>query len=1201
MRTVRTAVLVVTIVCAWSYSARAQPACTNFADCEQRCRSDGAAACTRLAKLLAEGSEGRQPDRARAAELLVKTCRLDDDPIASVSAKLGGVVTVTTFSEPDGHAEGCLALAELVESGWAYELKPAVPRILDRAIRLGARRCTDKETTGCHASVAAAVRRHGLLVVKRDGEVSPEMKERVAETLVLAERGCSKGDGNTCEVLSDLLSALDKNPQLLAADTATRLEKVVEQGRRAACLAGDGRACFEVLDEDDPDPAVRAALEKSCKQRRDANACIALAALAYEEAEDKNDTRKLKAAFASVVAICKRDGPEICNFVAEVAFTGEDGVTVDKQGALEIGDTRCAAGDRVACEQVATNYEKVGDPEKARERLVRACTLSPLDRECTICRKSPDADICKSRALDREAATCFSGRSDVCYQIGQKLATGSGVKRDVPNAAVYYRRACDGGKRGACIALHGLCSKQQLGEKVCRQDLIHSPLFYEAEHQFRVGASANLAPAAPQPNAQPTQQVAVAATTAGLQLQRGSLDADLVVSVVLDRARRAAIRVVVDTLKDIAPDAKRGYMKDLLMQGAALLADPSTLRREKLQDLAMVVVRAFIAANIVDSLYPTSKHLGDAPLIGAVLKREKTIALDDNALPAAVRAYLVDVVYDLLGRQPLFARAGQPQKLPACPFGAAACKLIATDDALEQLVRLERIFDALRLGKALHGGGLIEARRFIEETIKSRRIASFDDTPGLVLGQWRSELINDVRGRLTALDSLKTLIVEDTYAKPIVLADLRRWIVDGRKFVESPQAATVLGEQLAAGARAVVAKIARELALTTRSDADTIAAVKLALAAWSDRGAVLTVIKTLESDVSTLHEHVGKLAAAVDSLESTMRELAGGEAIWDIEKIPLHAIGDIQDDLAEAAKALKAMRRPFRRLFPNTDQLDLARSASARLLGFFSVIDRLARVASLDQTCGEIVAALELLGAQRHGKFIAPLFDVIEPVLARLATHEPMSIDLLFGIIARARLDSLVSSLQTSATACKDAKSSECWTTKVVHALQESVERDGSIIRVDGAKFAKRLASHGDEFQHRHLWRFPYFHLTVGLGSLTSDPYATTMSGLDTRTVPVVSEQVGLGVASPVFGEYFTFKAGLAASGILYRAVLDSQESNAVMVHMPFVAIDVAELVELYVSHTLLLYPPEDENAADARWGFSAGISVPLSAYLERQ
>jgi hypothetical protein len=32
----------------------------------------------------------------------------------------------------------------------------------------------------------------------------------------------------------------------------------------------------------------------------------------------------------------------------------------------------------------------------------------------------------------------------------------------------------------------------------------------------------------------------------------------------------------------------------------------------------------------------------------------------------------------------------------------------------------------------------------------------------------------------------------------------------------------------------------------------------------------------------------------------------------------------------------------------------------------------------------------------------------------------------------------------------------------------------------------------------------------------------------------------------------------------------------------------------------LMLYPPDVGRGTQVRWGFSAGISVPLSAYLER-
>nr|MBP6845668.1 hypothetical protein [Kofleriaceae bacterium] len=144
-----------------------------------------------------------------------------------------------------------------------------------------------------------------------------------------------------------------------------------------------------------------------------------------------------------------------------------------------------------------------------------------------------------------------------------------------------------------------------------------------------------------------------------------------------------------------------------------------------------------------------------------------------------------------------------------------------------------------------------------------------------------------------------------------------------------------------------------------------------------------------------------------------------------------------------------------------------------------------------------------------------------------------------------------------------------------------------------------RLAQHGDDFRHKHTWR-GYFHLTVGVGGLYSDPADDT--GSQRRPVPLISEQVGFGLASPtLLGDRVTFKIGAAASGILYRALLDSEESNAIMLHPILLALDVGDLVEAYVSPAMImLYPPQGDDDGALRWGFSAGLSVPLSAYLEK-
>ena len=189
----------------------------------------------------------------------------------------------------------------------------------------------------------------------------------------------------------------------------------------------------------------------------------------------------------------------------------------------------------------------------------------------------------------------------------------------------------------------------------------------------------------------------------------------------------------------------------------------------------------------------------------------------------------------------------------------------------------------------------------------------------------------------------------------------------------------------------------------------------------------------------------------------------------------------------------------------------------------------------------------------------------------------------------------LVRSLAGDGNACEKDSSVDCWTTKLIHALQESVEREGDLIRVDGGKFAQRLAKHGDDIRRKHDWR-GYFHLTVGFGALRSDPVDDGVEAQ--RFVPMVSEQIGFGWASPsFFGDRLTFKVGVAASGLLYRAVLDSEESNAIMVHPLFFAVDIGDLIEAYVSPGMILvYPPTDTRDTEVRWGISAGLQVPLSS-----
>ena len=57
--------------------------------------------------------------------------------------------------------------------------------------------------------------------------------------------------------------------------------------------------------------------------------------------------------------------------------------------------------------------------------------------------------------------------------------------------------------------------------------------------------------------------------------------------------------------------------------------------------------------------------------------------------------------------------------------------------------------------------------------------------------------------------------------------------------------------------------------------------------------------------------------------------------------------------------------------------------------------------------------------------------------------------------------------------------------------------------------------------------------------------------------------------------------------------------SNAVALG-GFMAFDIHNYVELFVAPALMLYPPEGERSITPRFAVSAGLQVPLGAYLEK-
>jgi hypothetical protein len=1207
----------------WGRVAVAAP-CESVKTCEPQCASGTMSSCVRLGDLLAAGYGNVVPDHAGAAALYAKACNEDADTVANTSTKAGSKITVTTFTTADGNADGCLALARLVKTGWFFEVErdpDRSSRLLGRALSVGAMHCSATDTTGCTAAAAAVL----------DDNFEPSLtKAKASSAAKFAEQGCKAADMRACDTLAEALSDWDRS-QIIDDAELQRLGAVVDSAREAACSRGNGVACLAVVDVDDRAAKARAPLfDKACSAK-DPRACMAKAVLSGLEAYDKKDAAKLGSSIDLAIRSCDGDGFEQCTEVAYALFAILKEFPKLESGratqAAQILERRCAVGDLKACRWIARTYRDglsgVADQKQAEQYEIRVCLLTPSDRTCNLCESKPTGALnCRLRAAYEAHVSCTGGRTARCTEVGERFAEGrDGVPQSFLRAARSYQQGCEGAQKAACSALTALCDNKAAmldKETVCAaprtSSLIYSNLFNEAEYQFRTTGTAALATG--ELKRSPETETSIAApehAPVPESVGRGHLDANLVIDVIVDRARQAAVRLVVEQLEHSKLGAKSLFLQELLQQGAALLADPSTLRRDQLADLAMTVVRAFVAANLVDSTFPSIGPLLEIDGVATVLdgyRKAGNLEWKSAALPSAVRTYLIDMVYRSLASQPLFARGAAKPGGTSCRYTrlpeSHLCGL-AKLPVLTKALEVDRVLEAIKLAKAVLEAKSVDLRRFIEAVTDARAIADFGTTPGLVLKDWRRNIVTqlgeETREVKRVFADLRSLLDEATYSdtgpEPSILA--RRADAAIQLLPDGTKAFLVdAGRVLDSDARGHLAQLLGVL----RGRLDRAALRKQALellGGWRERLEVLGKLDKTMTALATVRQNIDNLEIAISQIEGQMQRIRprgakGDRETLDLADVPLQAIGDLRASYSSAASALKQIDTKLLEVYPGAGraQVQFTLSAVVRLLGLFDVIDRIARVVTLDSTCADLIASLRLLGSRHDNRFATPVLDILDPVLDRIKLHEPMSVELLFGVLARVRLDTLLTSID--AGSCTSATSVECWTVKVVHALQQSIVVDGTKIKVDGGQFVKLLATQGDDFRRTQKWR-GFLHLTVGAGVLASEP----AGGMEARRgVPVIAEQVGFGIASPTQGK-LTFKFGIAASGVLYRAIVDSVESDAIMLHPGFVAVDIADLIEVYATPTILFYPPTGSSGTEIHGGFSMGVNIPLSAYLERR
>lgn len=1134
-----------------------------------------------------------------------------------------------------GEARACLEAARLYQRGWMFE----IDRKPERARELAT--TAQRKLVGCSGDACVVAYDAQLMLFELAGWPDA-MKLSGSKLATDADKACEKAP-EACRWIRERSFALSDHGYV-ERDAILKMRDRALASVESQCKKGSSpAACYWAGRWTLRDELLVSYFEPACKAGY-GDGCWEYYEARFDSTKPADTPALLKEALATLEPLCNSSPTKQCRELGEIYLLGadEDGLKLAKDTTKGLGfiEKTCASGDVRACETLGKLFHDgklvAANPTKAQQFWARGCRLSEPDDACALCQKFPDAIECELRDAWHWSLACEAGDESSCAAVGDAFRGKKTKLVNLDRAAKYYRRACDAAVKTACATLDEMCVTEATMEpSQCQQSLIHSDVFYEAEWQYRQTGKATMSGGdEPAKHSQKVagldQPDASSSAATGGGFKRGSLDADLVVGIVLDRARQAAIQVVVDELQQVGGGRVAGYLRDLLTQAALLLGDRNTLRREKLTDLARTVVRALLASNLVNTLYPEPETLVRSKLFAAWNGGTELVATWSATDKEKLRRYLTDWAYHLLGQTKLFASVSD--ELPYCPFGANPGKKICEwlvdgkrphHEHLAALLHLDGFVDGLSLARVIRMDREVDLRRLVEALGRSKTIANFSATPGLNLKMWERDLVDGVEARLRDLreqiDAIAKVADPHVFSTPPLWTDIVGWDRTLRRFFVDRGAAALLSREQQAKLMELSKIITNaqpiRVAPGAQGENDEQRAARISaelvgkLNQWepSLRTDIMNRVVDLRRRILGVRPLLTALSRQIEEIRSTVRRLARGGL--SIDEIPLSGLAELNESLDGSLTELQKLDEQLRAIFPGTrrTQVRFTISAVVRLRGFLSMMDRISRRAPLNQTVGELMGSVKMLGNVREGRFSAPLFDVVEPVLDALATHRPLDADVLFSMIARARLDSLVTSLDSDVKRrpCeRDEGGTECWTVKVIHALQESVQRDGDLIKVDGGQFARRLAVHGDDFRKKHKWG-SFFHLAVGFGGMysvgppTMDSMGTLVDGED-RTVPVVAEQIGFGLASPTFArDTLTFKVGVFGSGILYRMVLDSTESNAVALG-GFVAFDIHNYVELFVAPALMLYPPEGERSITPRFAVSAGLQVPLGAYLEK-
>ncbi len=282
--------------------------------------------------------------------------------------------------------------------------------------------------------------------------------------LAQLQRACDDDDPRACAELTRRFRAGDGAPRDLAKAVAAA-EDGCEAGEPALCVEA-GRATLRGEGvKSDPDRA-RELFSDACTERTHVG-CLDLALMLQNGSGIPQDFAAAAELFDKA---CAGGDAAACQLLGDARYAGV-GIERDLKGAQSAFERACGMELYSACTKLGDLFRVQHDEARAGEQYRKACAADEKDACAVLVLEKPCAgregclsfsDLCSdylagydvlaepqfARAPCEKA--CKGGVGEACDNLADMFQEGFGVPRDVAQAAVLRKRACDLGDRDAC-------------------------------------------------------------------------------------------------------------------------------------------------------------------------------------------------------------------------------------------------------------------------------------------------------------------------------------------------------------------------------------------------------------------------------------------------------------------------------------------------------------------------------------------------------------------------------------------------------------------------------------------------------------------------------------------------------------------------------------------------------------------------------